>query len=69
MAIRFFSKRRRLADVVDDGMGHAFTLDKLVNTTGSNLCFRLLEPKLGMHLIRKKSRIFSKVAEVFLDHL
>ena len=57
--------------MVDEGMGYAFTLDKLVNTTGSNLCFRPLEPRLelSMYLVWKKSRIFSKAAEVFLDHL
>ena len=57
--------------MVDEGMGYAFTLDKLVNTTGSNLCFRPLEPKLemGMYLVWKKSRIFSKAAEAFLDCL
>lgn len=57
--------------MVDEGMGYAFTLDKLVNTTGSNLCFRPLEPKLelGMYLVWKKSQIFSKAAEVFLDCL
>ena len=57
--------------MVDEGMGYAFTLDKLVNTTGSNLCFRPLEPKLelGMYLVWKKSQIFSKAAEVFLDYL
>lgn len=57
--------------MVDEGMGYAFTLDKLVNTTGSNLCFRPLRPKLelGMYLVWKKSRIFSKAAEVFLERL
>ena len=57
--------------MVDEGMGYAFTLDKLVNTTGSNLCFRPLEPRLelGMYLVWKKSQIFSRVAEVFLNHL
>ena len=57
--------------MVDEGLGYAFTLDKLVNATGSNLCFRPLEPKLelGMHLVWKKSRIFSKAAQAFLEHL
>ena len=57
--------------MVDEGMGYAFTLDKLVNTTGSNLCFRPLSPRLElrMYLIWKKSRGFSKAAEVFLAHL
>ena len=57
--------------MVDEGMGYAFTLDKLVNTMGSNLCFRPLEPKLelGMYLVWKKSQIFSRAAEVFLGYL
>ena len=39
--------------MVDEGIGYAFTLDKLVNTTGSGLCFRPLKPKLelGMYLV------------------
>ena len=57
--------------MVDEGMGYAFTLDKLVNTTGSNLCFRPLRPRLelGMYLVWKKSQIFSRAAELFLEHL
>lgn len=57
--------------MVDEGMGYAFTLAKLVNTTGSNLCFRPLAPRLelGMYLVWKKSQIFSKAAELFLDCL
>ena len=57
--------------MVDEGMGYAFTLDKLVNTTGSSLCFRPLEPelKLGMYLVWKKSWIFSRAAELFLEEL
>lgn len=57
--------------MVDEGMGYAFTLDKLVNTTGGNLCFRPLQPRLelGMYLVWKKSQIFSKAAELFLKSL
>ena len=57
--------------MVDEGMGYAFTLDKLVNTTGSQLCFRPLEPRLelGMYLVWKKSRVFSKASELFLERL
>ena len=53
--------------MLDEGIGYAFTLDKLVNTTGSNLCFRPLRPKLelGMYLVWKKSRIFSRAMELF----
>lgn len=57
--------------MVDEGMGYAFTLDKLVKTTGSHLCFRPLQPRLelGMYLVWKKSQIFSKAAELFLERL
>lgn len=57
--------------MVDEGMGYAFTLDKLVNTTGSKLCFRPLEPRLelGMYLVWKKYRVFSRAAELFLETL
>ena len=57
--------------MVDEGMGYAFTLDKLVNTTGSNLCFRPLKPRLelGMYLVWKKSQIFSRAMELFLEQL
>ena len=57
--------------MVDEGMGYAFTLDKLVNTTGSSLCFRPLNPKLelGMYLVWKKSQIFTRAMELFLEQL
>ena len=57
--------------MVDEGMGYAFTLDKLVNTTGSELCFRPLRPefKLGMYLVWKKSQLFSRAAELLLECL
>ena len=57
--------------MVDEGMGYAFTLDKLVNTTDSNLCFRPLKPRLelGMYLVWKKSQIFSRSMELFQERL
>ena len=57
--------------MVDEGMGYAFTLDKLVNTAGSNLCFLPLKPRLelGMYLVWKKSQLFSRAAELFLEQL
>lgn len=57
--------------MVDEGMGYALTLDKLVNTTGSNLCFRPLKPRLelGMYLVWKKSQIFSRAMDLFLEQL
>lgn len=57
--------------LVDEGLGYALTLDKLINTTGSQLCFRPLTPTLeiGMFLIWKKYQVFSKPAEKFLEVL
>lgn len=42
-----------------------------MNTTGSNLCFRPLKPRLelGMYLVWKKSQIFSRAMELFLEQL
>lgn len=56
--------------MVDEGVGYAITLDKLVNTTGdSSLCFRPLEPRLEAHLdlVWKKYQVFSKATQVFLN--
>ena len=57
--------------MVDEGMGYALALDKLINTTGSNLCFRPLSPRLelGMSLVWKKQHLLSKPAERFLLQL
>ncbi|SCJ55775.1 Hca operon transcriptional activator [Anaerotruncus sp. 2789STDY5834896] len=58
--------------MVDEGLGYALCLDKLVNTTGnSNLCFRPLSPavEIGLDIVWKKYQIFSKAAERFLHHL
>ena len=57
--------------MVDEGMGYALCLDKIINTTGSNLCFRPLKPqiKIGMNVIWKKYQIFTKAAEKFLANL
>lgn len=56
--------------LVEEGIGYALTLDKLVNTTGqSNLCFRPLKPRLevGLNIVWKKHQVFSKAAELFLQ--
>ena len=57
--------------LVDEGLGYALCYDKLINTTGSNLCFRPLEPKLesGLNIIWKKYQVFSPAAEVFLENI
>lgn len=58
--------------MVDEGVGYALTLDKLVNTTGDcTLCFRPLEPRLevGLVLVWKKYQVFSKATAKFLERL
>lgn len=58
--------------MVDEGIGCAITLDKLVNTgVDSNLCFIPLKNSKHSDLIFvwKKNQVFSKAAESFLDEL
>lgn len=58
--------------MVEEGMGYAFSLETLINTTGdSRLCFRPLSPRLeiGMDLVWKKYQIFSRASKTFLKHL
>lgn len=57
---------------VEQGLGSAITLDKLVNVTGnSNLCFKPFYPSLKANLILvwKKYQVFSKASQKFLDEL
>lgn len=57
--------------LVEEGMGYAFTLDKLINTSGRSLTFRPLKPclEMRMYLVWKKSQSFSKAARLFLQRL
>ena len=57
--------------LVDEGLGYAITLDKIVNTQGSNLCFHPLMPTLqaGLCIVWKKYQVFTKAAELFLNKL
>lgn len=58
--------------MVEEGMGYALCLDKIINVSGdSKLCFRPLYPKveIGMHVIWKKYQVFTKPAEKFLEQL
>ena len=58
--------------LVEEGIGYAVSLDKLINTSGnSNLCFKPLYPKLISHLdiAWKKYQVFPKCAEIFLKRL
>ncbi|MDQ6423402.1 LysR family transcriptional regulator [Paenibacillus sp. LHD-117] len=58
--------------MVEEGIGYALTLDKIVNTSGeSNLCFRPLEPRLesGLNIVWKKHQVFSAAADLFLKEI
>ncbi|WP_257347439.1 LysR family transcriptional regulator [Pseudalkalibacillus decolorationis] len=60
------------AIMVEEGIGYAITLDKIVNTSSdSNLCFRPLEPRLesDLNIVWKKHQAFSAAAEMFLKEI
>ncbi|MES5261663.1 LysR family transcriptional regulator [Priestia megaterium] len=64
-----FNLAYNAAIMVEEGIGYAITLDKIVNTSSdSNLCFRPLEPRLesGLNIVWKKHQVFSAAATVFL---
>ncbi len=52
-------------------MGYVLTLDKLINTEGTDLCFRPLSPPqtIGMSVVWKKYQPQSKAAEKFIEAL
>lgn len=57
--------------MVDEGLGYAICFDKLINTTGSTLCFRPLDPPIyaTAHIVWKKYQVFSKAPAKFLEQL
>ncbi len=57
--------------MVDEGLGYALCLDKIINVTNTNLCFKAFQPKLevGMNIVWKKYQILSKASEKFLEKL
>lgn len=56
---------------VEEGIGYALCLDKIINTSGSDLCFKPLSPKLeiGMNIVWKKHQVFSRASDEFLDFI
>ena len=53
--------------LVDEGLGYALCYDKLINTQGSNLCFRPLSPHLEAcgHIVWKNIRCFPRLQIFF----
>ncbi|MDR2405419.1 MAG: LysR family transcriptional regulator, partial [Deltaproteobacteria bacterium] len=55
--------------MVEEGLGYALCLDKLVSAAGSQtMCFKPLTPPLesSINIVWKKYQVFSKSAEKFL---
>ena len=58
--------------MVEEGIGYALTIDKLVNTTNtSDLHFIQLNPRLEIELrvVWKKNQVFSEASKIFLEKL
>ena len=57
--------------MVKEGMGYAISFDQLINTTGTSLCTRPLEPAIFTEpsLVWKKNQVFSKASQAFLAAL
>ena len=58
--------------MVDEKMGYALTIDKIINTSGnSNLCFIPLKPSIqvDLYIMWKKYQIFPKASTKFLEYL
>lgn len=54
-----------------ENMGYVLTLEHLINTEGTNLCFRPFNPAytFGMSLVWKKYQSQSKASEKFIERL
>lgn len=58
--------------MVEEGLGYAITLDKIINTSGSGaLCFRPLSPRReeGMSIVWKKYQVLSKASRKFMEKI
>lgn len=57
--------------LVEQGVGYAISLDRLIDTMDSNVCFRPLSPTVesSLDIVWKKYQIFSPAAKVFLSAL
>jgi DNA-binding transcriptional LysR family regulator len=57
--------------LVEQGVGYALSLDKLVDIMDSQVCFRPLNPivEAGLDIVWKKYQVFTPAAKVFLDAL
>ena len=52
-----------------EGIGYCITFDKLINTEGSNMCFKPIVPKVEAvcTFVWKRYTVFTKAASLFLE--
>ncbi len=57
--------------LVEQGVGYALSLDKLIDTMNCNVCFRRLNPTVesGLDVVWKKYQVFTPAAKVFFEAL
>ncbi len=57
--------------MVEEGIGYALTIEKLINVTDTDLAFRLLDPPVSaeVHFVWKKYQTLSKAAQCYLDEV
>lgn len=57
--------------LTESGIGYAVSLDGLINTAGSELCFKPIVPEITAHLdlAWKKYQVFSPAAQAFLEEM
>lgn len=57
--------------MVEEGIGYVIGLDRLINTTNTDLCFKPLKPSLEVSLsvVWKKYQVFNKASKYFLTTL
>ncbi len=58
------------AALVDENVGYAVVFENFVNTNGTDLCFKPLEPKFeaASYLVWRKYRPFTKAMKIFLEY-
>ncbi|MCD7894677.1 MAG: LysR family transcriptional regulator [Erysipelotrichaceae bacterium] len=57
--------------MVEEGIGYVIGLDRLINTTNTDLCFKPLKPSLevGLSVVWKKYQVFNKASKYFVTTL
>ncbi|MCD8028751.1 MAG: LysR family transcriptional regulator [Erysipelotrichaceae bacterium] len=57
--------------MVEEGIGYVIGLDRLINTSNTDLCFKPLSPSLevGLSVVWKKYQVFNKASKYFMTTL